>query len=98
MSEKIVVCEFYSFAPPSEEEKTRLSAFLEKKIGSPVELKWVKDESVKKGFILKVLNEIYENTPEGFIKSLKTQFPITSWLRGAACPRKTKINLPLISS
>ena len=72
MSEKIVVCEFYSFAPPSEEEKTRLSAFLEKKIGSPVELKWVKDESVKKGFILKVLNEIYENTPEGLIKSLKT--------------------------
>lgn len=72
MSDNRIIGEFVSAAEPTADELNRLAAFFEKKLNSPVTLKWVEDKSVAKGFILKVLNEVYENTPEGLIKSLKT--------------------------
>ncbi len=72
MSDNRIIGEFVSATEPTADELNRLAAFFEKKLNSPVTLKWVEDKSVAKGFILKVLNEVYENTPEGLIKSLKT--------------------------
>ena len=72
MSDNRIIGEFVSATEPTADALNRLAAFFEKKLNSPVTLKWVEDKSVAKGFILKVLNEVYENTPEGLIKSLKT--------------------------
>ena len=72
MSDNRIIGEFVSATEPTADELNRLAVFFEKKLNSPVTLKWVEDKSVAKGFILKVLNEVYENTPEGLIKSLKT--------------------------
>lgn len=72
MSDKIVTARVYSAACVTEEEKAKLTAFLENKLKLKVEVVWVKDESVKQGFILKVLNETYDNTPAGLLSELKS--------------------------
>ena len=65
MKNNRVIAEFISAVKPTEEEIAKLSVFLEKKLGVIPEIVWVKDESVKKGFVLKAANEVYDNTPEG---------------------------------
>ena len=55
----------YSGEAPSEEQKKRFEAFLEKKYNYPVELEWVKDETLKSGFRLHFEGEVYNWTPEG---------------------------------
>lgn len=64
--------EFLSVNEPTAEEKIKLAEFFRTKLDRPVDIVWVKDESVKKGFVLKILNEVYDNTPEGLLRSLKT--------------------------
>ena len=71
MKNNRVIAEFISAVKPTEEEIAKLSVFLEKKLGVIPEIVWVKDESVKKGFVLKAANEVYDNTPEGLIRNLK---------------------------
>ncbi len=71
MTDNRVIAEFVSAIEPTEDEKKKLSAFLGTKLGVKPEIVWVKDESVKKGFVLKAMNEVYDNTPEGLIRNLK---------------------------
>lgn len=71
MSDNRIIAEFLSLTEPTAEQQEKLESFLKNKYNRPAEVKWVKDETVKKGFILKALNEVYDNTPEGFIRELK---------------------------
>lgn len=72
MADNRVIGEFLSVNEPTAEEKIKLAEFFRTKLDRPVDIVWVKDESVKKGFVLKILNEVYDNTPEGLLRSLKT--------------------------
>lgn len=71
MNDNRIIAEFLSLTEPTAEQKEKLESFLKNKYNRLAEVKWVKDETVKKGFILKDLNEVYDNTPEGFIRELK---------------------------
>lgn len=72
MTDKRIVCEFLSATVPTENDKNKLVGYFEKKYDCVVEIVWVKDESIKKGFILKILNDVYDNTPDGLLRGLKT--------------------------
>lgn len=72
MADNRVIGEFLSVNEPTAEEKIKLAEFFRTKLDRPIDIVWVKDESVKKGFVLKILNEVYDNTPEGLLRSLKT--------------------------
>lgn len=72
MTDNRIIGEFLSATAPSESEKMRLAEHFEKKLNRPVRIEWIKDESVKKGFVLKILNEVYDNTPSGLLSGLKT--------------------------
>lgn len=72
MTDNRIIGEFFSATAPSESEKMRLAEHFEKKLNRPVRIEWIKDESVKKGFVLKILNEVYDNTPSGLLRGLKT--------------------------
>ena len=72
MTDNRIIGEFISANEPSETEKNKLAAYFEKKLNAAVLIKWVKDETVKKGFILKIRNEFYDNTPDGILKDLKS--------------------------
>lgn len=72
MADNRVIGEFLSVNEPTAEEKIKLAEFFRTKLDRPVDIVWIKDESVKKGFVLKILNEVYDNTPEGLLRSLKT--------------------------
>ena len=61
----------FSGEAPSEEQRQRFVTFLEKKYMSPVELEWVKDETLKSGFRLHIEREVYNWTPEGRLQQLK---------------------------
>ena len=71
----------YSQKEPTEEQKTRLIAFLEKKYQKNVGLTWKQDESVKDGFRIEVgtavykwnLDQIYDWSSAGKSKQLKEQ-------------------------
>lgn len=71
MNDNRIIAEFLSLTEPTAEQKEKLESFLKNKYNRLAEVKWVKDETIKKGFILKALNEVYDNTPEGFIRELK---------------------------
>ena len=73
MTDNRIIGEFSSATEPTENEKNRLAGYFEKKLNRPVRIEWVKDENVKKGFILKIFNEVYDNTPEGLLRGLKTE-------------------------
>ena len=72
MTDNRIIGEFISANEPSETEKNKLAVYFEKKLNAAVLIKWVKDETVKKGFILKIRNEFYDNTPDGILKDLKS--------------------------
>ena len=71
----------YSKNEPTEEQKTRLIAFLEKKYQKNVGLTWKQDDSVKDGFRIEVgtavykwnLDQIYDWSSAGKSKQLKEQ-------------------------
>ncbi len=71
----------YSKTEPTEEQKTRLTAFLEKKYQKNVGLTWKQDDSVKDGFRIEVgtavykwnLDQIYDWSSAGKSKQLKEQ-------------------------
>lgn len=71
MNDNRIIAEFLSLTEPTAEQKEKLESFLKNKYNRLAEVKWGKDETVKRGFILKALNEVYDNTPEGFIRELK---------------------------
>ena len=71
----------YSKTEPTEEQKTRLTAFLEKNYQKNVGLTWKQDDSVKDGFRIEVgtavykwnLDQIYDWSSAGKSKQLKEQ-------------------------
>lgn len=71
MTDNRIVGKFFSATMPSENDKTKLADFFEKKLNARVDIEWVKDDDVKKGFIFKILNEVYDNTPDGLLRGLK---------------------------
>lgn len=72
MADNRVIGEFLSVNEPTAEEKNKLAEYFRTKLDRSVDIVWIKDESIKKGFALKILNEVYDNTPEGLLRSLKT--------------------------
>ena len=72
MSDDKIIGEFLAAKQPTADEKAKLAAFLQKQTNRPVEIVWVKDETVKRGFILKAAGKVYDNTPEKLIRNLKS--------------------------
>ena len=58
----------YAAEAPSPEQKARFIRFLSGRKGAPVELEWVKDDSLGNGFKLSIGSEIYDWTPEGLLR------------------------------
>ena len=68
MSDKAEKAILYAAEQPSENQRERFIRFLSEKKGSPVELEWVKDESLGNGFKLAVGSEVYDWTREGLLR------------------------------
>ena len=73
MTDNRVIGEFLSAVEPTEAEKSKLAVYFESKLGCPVDFVWVEDASLKKGFILRLGGEVYDNTPEGLVRGLKAK-------------------------
>ncbi len=73
MTDKKVVGEFLSATEPTRDEKDKLAAFLQGKTNCPVEVVWVCDDKITKGFVLKCGNLVYDNTPQGLVRGLKSE-------------------------
>ena len=50
MNDNRIIAEFLSLTEPTAEQKEKLESFLKNKYNRLAEVKWVKDETVKKGF------------------------------------------------
>ena len=61
----------YSDTPPSEEQKSRFEAFLEKKYGETIALIWKKSEEPLVGFRLEVDTEVFDWSANGRFQQLK---------------------------
>ena len=72
MTDETIVGRFLSANAPTEEEISKLEAFFTNKIGKSVQIMWTKDETIEKGFVLKILNDVYDNTPAGLLANLKS--------------------------
>lgn len=73
MTDNRVIGEFLSAVEPTEAEKNKLAVYFESKLGCPVDFVWVEDPSLKKGFVLRLGGEVYDNTPEGLVRGLKAK-------------------------
>ena len=60
-----------SACPPSEEQRSRLTAFLEKKYQQSVELTWSEDKSILGGFRIELGTEVIDWTTGGRLDQLK---------------------------
>ena len=60
----------WSRTEPSPERREKLQAFLEKRYG-PTTLEWVRDDSLKGGFRLRVGEDIYDWSVEGRLRQLQ---------------------------
>ena len=60
-----------SACPPSEEQRSRLTAFLEKKYQQSVELSWSEDKSILGGFRIELGTEVIDWTTGGRLDQLK---------------------------
>ena len=60
----------WSRTEPSQEQRGKLQAFLEKRYG-PTTLEWVRDDSLKGGFRLRVGEDIYDWSVEGRLRQLQ---------------------------
>ena len=60
----------WSRSEPSPERREKLQAFLEKRYG-PTTLEWVRDDSLKGGFRLRVGEDIYDWSVEGRLRQLQ---------------------------
>ena len=60
----------WSRTEPSQEQRGKLQAFLEKRYG-PTTLEWVQDEELKGGFRLRVGEDIYDWSVEGRLRQLQ---------------------------
>ncbi len=67
----VLPARIYSAVPPTEEQKERFAAFLEKKYGEPVEIVWIRDNSLSGGFRLSVAGHMYDWTREGRLRQLQ---------------------------
>ena len=61
----------YSITPPDTKQELRFKAFLAKKYGEEVELKWEKSTAFPGGFRLEVDNEIYDWSVNGRFQQLR---------------------------
>lgn len=68
MSSKAEKATLYAADQPSKEQRERFVRFLSDKKGSPVELEWVRDESLGNGFRLMLGSEVYDWTREGLLR------------------------------
>ena len=75
-----------SSTPPSEENRRRLLAFLEKKYGAPVTLEWERDDKLVDGFLLQVGSEIYDWSVEGRLRQFKERLEQLPASRGEIIP------------
>jgi F-type H+-transporting ATPase subunit alpha len=62
----------FAFAPPSPLQSDKIKSFLSSKYQSEIELSFIKDESIKNGFRLEVLNDVYDFTVSGRLEQLKS--------------------------
>ena len=58
---------------PSEAQKVRFAAFLKKKYGREVPLRWEKDPALEKGFRLEVGADLYDWSLEGRLRQFREQ-------------------------
>ncbi len=63
---------------PSEAQKARFSAFLEKKYGHPVSIVWEKDASLENGFRLSVGDEVFDWSVQGRLQQFKDKLDTLS--------------------
>ncbi len=68
-----------SHTAPSAQQLSRLTAFLEKKYGRPVELQWQEDAGIAGGFRIELGSEVIDWTVDGGLRELKDKL---SALRG----------------
>lgn len=71
MTDERIIGEFWSATEPTQAEKDKLAAFLQSQTGCAAEIRWVKDDGITQGFVLKALNKVYDNTPSGLVRGLK---------------------------
>ena len=71
MIDEKIIGEFWSATEPTQAEKDKLAAFLQSQTGRAAEIRWVKDDGITQGFVLKALNKVYDNTPSGLVRGLK---------------------------
>ena len=69
--EKILCAKLYAPSEPDAAQKSRLNAFISKKYGVDVEIRFIKDESIINGFKLVVGEEVYDWTKEGRLHQLE---------------------------
>ena len=69
--EKILCAKLYAPSEPDAAQKSRLDAFISKKYGVDVEIRFIKDESIINGFKLVVGEEVYDWTKEGRLHQLE---------------------------
>ena len=67
-----------SACPPSEEQRSRLTAFLEKKYQQSVELSWSEDKSILGGFRIELGTEVIDWTTGGRLDQLKEKLSTIS--------------------
>ena len=72
-----------SHTAPSAQQLSRLTAFLEKKYGRPVELQWQEDAGIAGGFRIELGSEVIDWTVDGGLRELKDKL---SALRGGGRP------------
>ena len=72
MTDKRIVGEFLSAVEPTEADRAKLAEHFTNKLNCPVDIRWVKRDEITKGFVFKILNEVYDNTPDGLLRGLKS--------------------------
>ena len=71
MSDVRMQAKLFSAAPPSEEQRKRLEAFLEKKYRQSVSLEWCEDRGIVGGFRIALGAEVIDWTSGGKLEQLK---------------------------
>ena len=73
MREAVLEAVLRSAEAPSEAQQARFAAFLQKKYGQEVPLRWEKDPALEKGFRLEVGADLYDWSLEGRLRQFREQ-------------------------
>ena len=71
MRETVLEAVLRSAEAPSEAQRARFAAFLQKKYGQAVPLRWEKDPTLEKGFRLEVGADLYDWSLEGRLRQFR---------------------------